>query len=1416
MRGNSNVFGRIDRVKEGGENCLGFKVDYRNPGTITKRYQTAVEKIQLAWKCRLIEDRFKEIENKRDAANATYETLQWAMKYHIYKRMGNKDKGRIKGEYIDLSQLNNPRLIDLMIKHAQPQLNSPQVHVNIDILNRLMLPVRNNPTHSGAEPDFEGLGQMIVEVGKLTSIYVDSKLECPAFNFKEPEVVQNWEFFYHTCNRFDVCGRFYVLVIGPSQDVPKEYLKIIGNTLPWSLVFDFDQFSRNNGAYFACYADIDDSPHEITILNAEKQKFSRYAAKKYWFYANGLNGVNNTHFKRPRDWEDNYDDKIKRMLTNFAAEFIGPVTAVILWDSDKHIKRICAALYAKLQSRVEFVFASKNNAQLSEIIDDYDGVPINISISEIAEGLIRYNPIDKTGADLNRLRFVLPHHESVTGLISLEDYQNFFEDFDLLHEGIGHETTSLNEERNQFFRGQIISWNGLRNHCDVERKRAIKLRRTIEKKLSMGESKVFYLIHSPGAGGTTIARRIAWDIHHDHPVLVLKNYRDRYTADNIIKIAAITKKSVLVVVECYLFNIDYLHRMVDYISSQMRPVVFLFVKRGEHGSSYLKSGNGVFFAKLDNQECYDFVSRYESILPELYEPKDVFRKKKTLESICSGKDIFQRNPFYMALEAFEQDFVGLKEYIMKFIEQISTDIQRKIVLYMALIHKYTSRALPAYFFNNIVHASTDGSMEKVVIQLEKYLPAGFDALLINEDDNNIAFWRPRHILFSDMLVRILMATDPDIPENWKLHLSDWAITFIEDTASISGTIPQYIMDILRELFILRSTDEINDEQFSSLISDIPYSTYSRERIFKKLVETYPDDPHFRAHFARYYSIEAKNYEQALIQIYEAIYLSQLQENDDSTLYHIRGMCMGKQAREKMCQMERQKRNGFDINLQDIEEVKTMIDDAGEQYQKSRDLSNEEHGYVSHIKLLLQVVDFGWKMSDFASRVEFLTHQNGRWYREALDKSENLLETVKRLKKDSGVNRYIAECDGLAALVYEDYGATLQAWNSVLDGSEDPSARRMARRSIVRTYLRRDKSFASMQLSIIRRILNLMEDNIREEKNAEQNINLWFQAARFDPSIDFNDAINKLSIWRAYSDSQDVVYYQYVLNVLKALEGSIQAREEAKRLIKESSIKASRLPNRTYCHEWLGKGQGLMSLVSSKAIDLDCEDDPRTQLDGVFVEYEHPGAGFLEIDGLRVFFRPSQGNDGLGLSQTDLNKDVTFKMGFSYDGLRAEDVKRKDFLPARKDATGEKTSESITNFGKEDTKEGVLNENVPQKDVDLGTSTKKIAIGQIVKFIVTGIGAKHVYGRIQITQEQASIYIGEISDTYVTSIGDYIEIGEVLTTKVIGFSDKWGWGLSLRALKDDKKKKNTEHQRDQLSYFGEKLKRALEKGGNSTS
>lgn len=44
----------------------------------------------------------------------------------------------------------------------------------------------------------------------------------------------------------------------------------------------------------------------------------------------------------------------------------------------------------------------------------------------------------------------------------------------------------------------------------------------------------------------------------------------------------------------------------------------------------------------------------------------------------------------------------------------------------------------------------------------------------------------------------------------------------------------------------------------------------------------------------------------------------------------------------------------------------------------------------------------------------------------------------------------------------------------------------------------------------------------------------------------------------------------------------------------------------------------MSLVSSKAIDLDCEDDPRTQLDGVFVEYEHPGAGFLEIDGLRVF------------------------------------------------------------------------------------------------------------------------------------------------------------------------------------------------------
>ena len=56
------------------------------------------------------------------------------------------------------------------------------------------------------------------------------------------------------------------------------------------------------------------------------------------------------------------------------------------------------------------------------------------------------------------------------------------------------------------------------------------------------------LYHSPGAGGSTLARRVAWDMHRGHPTAVLRSYTPT-TAERIDEIYQQTGLWVLVIAE---------------------------------------------------------------------------------------------------------------------------------------------------------------------------------------------------------------------------------------------------------------------------------------------------------------------------------------------------------------------------------------------------------------------------------------------------------------------------------------------------------------------------------------------------------------------------------------------------------------------------------------------------------------------------------------------------------------------------------------------------------------------------------------------------------------------------------------------------------------------------------------------------
>jgi hypothetical protein len=102
--------------------------------------------------------------------------------------------------------------------------------------------------------------------------------------------------------------------------------------------------------------------------------------------------------------------------------------------------------------------------------------------------------------------------------------------------------------------------------------------------------------------------------------------------------------------------------------------------------------------------------------------------------------------------------------------------------------------------------------------------------------------------------------------------------------------PEYIMEILFDLFIRRNNKEMGEEKFARLITEIKDVKWQGD-ILRKLVHLYPEEPHFPAHLVRYYLYMAKNLDEANNAADKAIETSERQGKVVSLLYHIKGLCI---------------------------------------------------------------------------------------------------------------------------------------------------------------------------------------------------------------------------------------------------------------------------------------------------------------------------------------------------------------------------------------------------------------------------------------------------------------------------------------------------------------------------------------------
>lgn len=1304
-------------------------MDFQDKETIFKRFNSAAYDLALAGIAHRNSNNDLFIKHKRDAGEAISQSLEYALKNHLNRVLSYPDKkyfnifrqdiGRLIEKYVDENGNDNGHLYSTVNDTIDPT-------INFKFLKQNKNSITNAAKHVGQEPDFEIQKKYLLEVRKYINQYIDENERLKTIADYEKIDLSTWELLYSACDRFTVDERNYILIIGPNQNIDKNYLKNL--SIPkWNLIIDFDYNSESSGFFECAYKENEVSPHKIKASDLiDVNSFSRYSQSHYHYFANNFKGSGETEPKDFSDWNRKLGKNTEVFLKSFSDVLSNQKNiVVILFNSRRHINFLCEKIEQYLGTNTLFIFANDFKDELSQVCDDFNGVKVNISVSEIADGLS--NVSSNFGVvNPNKGQILIPFMEKsvteTTGVLTASEFAQLEEYFEVLHKGLP-DNNENEEDRRAFLIGENkISWFGLKNRFDVERQNFNKkYLKPIEKVIENGRGKI-HLVHEAGFGGTTVSRRIAWEIHNDYPTLILKKYRDLKIRESLIMLHEKTRKTIFVIMEVpqsiTLDEVDTLYKSIP----QARPIVFLIVKRGKSNSNELAVSDW-------GNDAIDLVAAYKPYLTEYSNEVIQFKKEKELEEILYSSDSYKKTPFYIGLLTFEEKFFALKDYIKKFVLEVQDkEEQRRVLIYLSICDDYLGQGLPSSFFKTLFKISNID-----IIAIEKYFSPEssiVDSLLSSSQEGNHKFWKIRHNFFARELKKQILSGNSENPEIWRQGLADICVKFIQDSISDANT-SEYIQEILQKLFIGNRKDRAG-EDFTTIINDIELID-AKEQVFLALKETYPDNPHYCSHLARFYAYHNKNREKALQYADEAIRLSEIEGTQDSLLYHIKGMCLRSIAYDEMTKHRKTKlQSGVIANEEYNDVIDKLVPEAAQQFELSREIAKkqnrlDEYGFIAHIQLLITAIDYAIVISG-KTKADFFS-QNTDPFAEWLDLSESLLEEVRRINLDNDDSGKIEGCVNDIMAFYENYEQILQNLRSQLEKGKNPSR---TRRQIVRTYFRKKEDYTK-DIKTVNNILSLMEQNIENEPDNEKNFYLWFQAARYS-KVSVDDALSKLSKWKANSTSIDAIYYFYILKVFRALQGYTDATIDAFNLIKECKAKGK--SNITIL-EWCGKGTDLTKFVSRNSITSESKEEKLELVQGYFTDYLHDGSGKITIvDKLEVFFSPTQAK----LTSSDVNKQVEFYLGFSYDGLRADSysVRLKGFEPRNTEPIEERKAEVI--------KPSPITENQFVEKLSGLKVLGKITLPEIKKSEV-GINNKRQIGRVIDLQKPPVYVMGKIESNF---------------------------------------------------------------------
>jgi hypothetical protein len=1037
-----------------------------------------------------------------------------------------------------------------------------------------------------------------------------------------PPVSPAWPDVWEQLGRFDTTRAKYVLVTGRIE--PSEAARSLA-LVPWSLVIDLDPCSNESGLH-SCVGSTLSRLRSVNQYGRQPIQLDLERGTA-WLMANGWPSRFEPVPESFRRWRAAYgdglrhiSDEVRRVATPL------PVKVLVLTTPDlepEYVRSAIAMMDESLDALSEITVVGLTP------ISDEPGIKAHYSLPP-ADFLNALHQV--LGGTVQFYEPAIPGSGGFVP-IPLDHLRNLNEDIEILHSRI-LEDSGNDATVDSFWRGNPPTWLDLHADVDVRREVGPKMLARIHGLLESRGNYTVELQHTPGSGGTTAALRCAWDLRRDFPVSVLRRYSST-TADRIDQLFRLSQKPILLLAEAVLLPQAQREDLYREIAHRNVRCVILYVVRSLDDTP---STDGDRFKLSDPMEDDEAAAFFRAFSSRTDNPK---RRRALQELTTFGELKPYRTAFYYGLTTYEEDFERVDQYVSAHLAQFSPTI-RGVMRFVALVTRFTQIGTSLGFAKALLGLQADSE-----IALSEAL---------GDSAAKLAILRGQSVrLLHPVVAEEVLRQELGGQDSWPHGLKDLSLELINQTVAHLGSDTFECLQLFYGLFIKRDfwTPGMRVRRnFSELILKIP-STAGQHQILQILTEVCPKEPHFWNHLGRHHIYEMKqDFPAAEAYLQKAVEL----DPSDKIHHHALGMVRRFWIRSQIADALRERTSQTAEEL--LESLVPLLDGAADEFAAARRLAPEDdHGYITHIQLIVEVIEGLVRLSEGESLPSLLQRKNrlGQWVRKAMVVAEDLLGQVQHLRQQRVPSKYEMRCaNGLAAL-YGHFEALVNALEQLAGTVEDPDVRRALATAY---YSRSGRAWKNMSEHELRRTRGMMEDNLRSDPTNERDIRAWFQSFRRLPEFSYIDAIDRLEGWAKISGSVDAYYYLYILHFLRWIGGA--ERDDAALQANLEHCKQRAIGKRGLSYEWFAKEPTWCPLTHVSELgerrkdperDLDFFENAKTlaRVRGKIDSIKGPQAGLVRL-GPRTtaFFLP-----GTKFSESrHLNSIVEFYVGFSYEGLRA--------------------------------------------------------------------------------------------------------------------------------------------------------------------